>query len=163
MAFDAFLKINGVEGEATRTGHEKWIEIYSFSWGASNPTTLGTHGGGIGAGKASISTFNIMKKTDATSPLLFQNCCLGKHFPDAKLVLNKASGENKALDYLIYEFKEVFVESIQWSGSSGGDDAPTESVSFAFGSVKLSYTPQTATGSPGSPVRASWDLTKSQS
>ena len=34
------------------------------------------------------------------------------------------------------------VESIQWSGSSGGDDTPTESVSFAFAKVKVTYSKQ---------------------
>ena len=39
------------------------------------------------------------------------------------------------------------VESIQWSGSSGGDDTPTESVSIAFAKVKISYSKQAdATG-----------------
>ena len=31
------------------------------------------------------------------------------------------------------------VESVQWSGSSGGDDTPTESVSFAFAKVEIDY------------------------
>ncbi len=161
MAFDTFMKIEGVEGEATRAGFEKWIEIYSFSWGASNPVSIGTGTGGAAAGKVSISSFNVMKKTDATSPILFQKCCAGKHFPTATVTLNKASGDDKkALDYLTYEFTEVYVESIQWSGSAGGDDTPTESVSFAFGSVKINYTPQTTTGGAATVIRGSWNLTK---
>ena len=47
-----------------------------------------------------------------------------------------------------YTFTDVMVESIQWSGSSGGDDTPTESVSFAFAKVAISYFKQdAATGS----------------
>jgi type VI secretion system secreted protein Hcp len=155
MAYDAFIKIDGVDGESTRKGFEKHIEILSFSWGASNPTTIGSGGGG-GAGKVSLSSFNIMKVTDAASPGLFQACCTGKHFPKAKAVLHKAGGD-EAVDYLVYEFEKVFVESIQWSGSSGGDDRPTESLSLAFGKVTITYTPQTETGAKGSPVVASWD------
>ncbi len=155
MAYDAFLKIEGVEGESTRKGFEKQIEILSFSWGASNPTTIGSGGGG-GAGKVSLSSFNIMKASDAASPGLFQACCTGKHYPKAKVVFHKAGGE-EAVDYLVYEFEKVFIESIQWSGSSGGDDRPTESLSLAFGKVSITYTPQTETGSKGSPVVASWD------
>lgn len=30
MAFDTFLKIDGVEGESAASGMEKQIEIYSF-------------------------------------------------------------------------------------------------------------------------------------
>ena len=76
MAFDAFIKIPGVDGESTRKGFEKQIAILSFSLGASNPSSIGAGGGG-GAGKASISSFNLMKHSDITSPLLFQACCQG--------------------------------------------------------------------------------------
>lgn len=155
MAYDAFLKIEGVDGESTRDKHEGEIEILSFSWGVSNPTTIGT-GSGAGAGRASLTSFNVMKKSDKASPKLFQHCAQGKHFPKATVVFRAAGGEN-SLEYLKYEFEEVFVESVQWSGSSGGDDRPTESLSLAFGKVEVTYTPQTAAGDPGAPVVASWD------
>ena len=61
--------------------------------------------------------------------------------------------------FLTYEFETVYVDNIQWSGSSGGDDAPTESVSFSFGKVTVTYTPQDKAGKAASPVVASWDLT----
>ena len=162
MAFDTFLKFEPpCEGEATRSGFEKQIEIYSFSWGASNPTTIGAGTTGSAAGKVSISSFNIMKKTDKASPILFQKCCAGKHFDKATVTMNKASGDlKKALAFLVYEFQEVYVDSIQWSGSSGGDDTPTESVSFSFGSVKATYTPQVEGGGAGDPVGAGWDIRK---
>lgn len=156
MAFDAFIKLEGIEGEATRKGFEKQIEILSFSWGASNPTTIGSGGGG-GGGKASLSPINIMKKSDKSSPLLFQACCQGKHFPKATVTLHKAGGD-EAVDYLVYELERVYIESIQWSGSSGGDDRPVESCALAFGKVTVTYTEQTETGAKGSPVVGSWDV-----
>ena len=155
MAYDAFLKIEGVEGESTRDQHEGEIEILSFSWGVSNPTTIGSGTGG-GSGRASLSSFNVMKKSDKASPKLFQHCAQGRHFAKATVVFRAAGGDN-SLGYLKYEFEEVFVDSVQWSGSSGGDDRPTESLSLAFGKVEVTYTPQTATGDPGAPVVASWD------
>lgn len=159
MAFDAFLKIDGVDGESTRKGFAGQIELASFSWGASNPTTIGSMGAGGGAGKATISSFNCLKATDKASPVLFQACCQGKHFPKATVTLNKAGGDD-AVNYLVYEFEKVFVDSIQWSGSSGGDDRPTESLSITFGKVTISYTPQSDTGAKAGPVRGSWDLQK---
>ncbi len=160
MAFDAFIKIHGVEGESIRKGHEKEIEIYSFSWGASNPTTVG-HGTGLTAGKVSVSSFNIMKKTDKASPSLFQACCIGKTFTDATVTLQKASGNAASpIHFLTYKFKDVMVESIQWSGASGGDDTPTESVSLAFGSVQIDYTPQGMEGDASGNASASWDIAK---
>lgn len=162
MAYDAFMWLKGgkpeAKGETTDKAYKdkKAFEIYSFSFGASNPTTIGSAKGGAGSGKVSLSSFNIMKRMDAASPALFLNCCKGEHFTDAHIVLRKAGGD--ALEYLSYDFTEVFVESIQWSGSSGGDDVPTESVSFAFGKVDMKYTPQLGKGEKGTPIPASWDV-----
>lgn len=155
MAFDAFLEIEGVAGESRRKGFEKKIEIFSFSFGASNPTTIGAGSGG-GAGKVSLSSFNVMKKTDASSTALFNACCKGKHFTKGSITLHKAGGDS-AVDFVKYQFEELFVSSIQWSGSNGGDDTPTESVAFSFGKVEITYTPQNADGSKGTPVVGMWD------
>jgi type VI secretion system secreted protein Hcp len=159
MAFDAFMKFEGgpkVEGESKQKGFEKQIDIYSFSWGASNPSTVGQGGGG-GAGKVSMSSFNVMKKTDLASAPLFQTCCSGDHFDKATVVLRKAGGAAQ-LDYLKYEFDEVYVDSIQWSGSTGGDDTPTESVSFSFGKVTITYKEQTPKGTGGGTTGGTWDI-----
>jgi len=156
MAFDAFIKFPGVEGESKRKGFEKQIAVLSFSFGASNPSTVGSGGGG-GAGKASISSFNFMKLSDVTSPILFQKCCAGDHFDKVTVTLNKAGG-TAAVDFLLYEFEQVFVDSIQWSGSSGGDDTPMESVSLSFGKVTVTYTGQNPDGTKGATKMGQWDL-----
>jgi type VI secretion system secreted protein Hcp len=161
MAFDTFIDIAGVEGESTATGFEKKIEIYSFSWGASNPTTVGSGKEGISSGKVSISSFNVMKKSDKASTALFAACCSGTHYDTAKVTMRKAGGPAGQQGFLIYEFSEVMVESIQWSGSSGGDDTPTESISLAFAKVKITYNVQSKDGKTFTKAgEASWDLTK---
>ena len=40
--FDAFLELEGVDGESTRKGFEGMIELDSFDLGALNPSTIGT-------------------------------------------------------------------------------------------------------------------------
>jgi len=159
MAFDAFLKIDKVPGESKDKKHAGETEIYSFSFGANNPTTIGSASGGAGAGKVSFSSFNFMKKTDSASPLLFQFCCSGQHLDTAALTLRKAGGDAQ-LEYLKWNFKEVFIESIQWAGSSGGDDAPSESVSFVYGQQTIDYQPQGAKGTAeGGAIHGGWDVT----
>ena len=161
MAFDTFIEIKpGCEGECTAAGFEKKIEIYSFSWGASNPTTVGSGKEGLSAGKVSISSFNIMKKTERSSPIMFSACCTGKHFDEAIVTMRKATGDERQKGFLIYKFTDVMIESIQWSGSTGGDDTPTESVSIAFGKVEIEYYKQDDKGAMKKEGTASWDLTK---
>lgn len=158
MAYDTHLEIKEVPGEATAKGMEGKIEIYSFSLGASNPVTVGSGSTGMGAGKATVSSFNIMKKTDSSSPVLFAACVKGDHFPKAVVTLRKAGGSAGQSEFLKYEFEKVYVENIQWSGASGGDDTPTESVSLAFGKVTVSYLPQDDTGKAGAAIMKSWNL-----
>jgi type VI secretion system secreted protein Hcp len=159
MAFDSFFQIKtpNVDGESADTKFSKAIEILSFSMGISNPATIGSHTGGGSGGKASFSPFSIMKRTDSASPVLMQGCASGQHYDSAVLSLRKAGGA-AALVYLTYTFSEVFIESIQWSGSTGGDDVPTESVSFAYGTLQVSYTPQTKTGTAGVAVPGGWSV-----
>src|ERR1700674_2983251 len=108
MAYDSFMWLKGGAPEAKGETTDKVysakhaFEIYSFSWGASNPVTIGSASGGAGAGKVSISSFNIMKRTDSASPALFLNCAKGQHFTEGHVVMRKAGGD--AVEYLKYDF-----------------------------------------------------------
>jgi type VI secretion system secreted protein Hcp len=155
MAFDAFLKLEGIKGESTDAKHKAEIDIESFSWGAVQ--SVGATGGGKSAGKASISSFNFLKKTDSSSAVLFQGCCTGQHFKDALVTIRRAGGKDP-VEYLKYKFSDVMVEAVQWSGSAGGEETPSESVTLAFNKVEITYTPMDATGKPGSPVVTSYDI-----
>jgi type VI secretion system secreted protein Hcp len=170
MAFDCFLYITGqstsglkVEGETTdeHFKSKKAIEIYSFSFGASNPTTVGSASVGSGGGKVSMSSFNFMKKTDAASPALFKTCAEGSHFDLMTVVLRKSGG--KKIEFIRYNFSQVFIDSIQWSGSTGGDDSPTESVSASFGSFNLTYWAQDKNGARvEKPNSVEWSIVTNQ-
>lgn len=159
MAYDVFIKIAGIEGEATRKGFEKAIEIYSFSWGATNPSSIGTGTTGHGSGKVSISDFNIMKKSETSSAKLFQHCCSGTPIPSVSVHFLKAGGE-ESVEFLKYTFTDCVVSSLQWSGSSGGDNQPTESMSLAFAKVEIEYKQQGTKDAKGSNKgMAAWDIT----
>lgn len=162
MAYDAFLKLDGVTGESQKSGHKGEIEITSFSWGVSNPTTAG-HTGGLAAGKSAHADFSIVKVTDKSSPTLFLNCCMGKHFDKMTLGVQKSTGNNTGEVYLQMDFKNVYVTSLSWAGTGGAGgaasaDTPHETVSFSYEEVKLSYKPQGADGKLGSQVIAGWSV-----
>jgi type VI secretion system secreted protein Hcp len=156
MALEAFLKIEGIPGESRKDGHKDEIDILSFSFGASNPTTVGK-GTGAGASQVSISSFNIMKMTDLSSTAFFLRCAKGEHIPLATVTLRKSGGTNP-LEYLQYKFSKVYVDSIQWSGSSGGDDSPAESLSLAFEKVEIVYSSQNDDGTAKKTVGSGWDV-----
>lgn len=158
MAYDAFLKLEGVEGESTRSGFEGQIEIESVDFGAENPTSAGA-GAGRGAGKVSVRPISITKLADSASTNLFQACCTGKHFPKGKITFHRAGGD-EAVDYLVWDLEKVYISQYQINGSAGMDERPREQITLDFGKIEITYTPQTETGAKGSPKVASWDKLK---
>lgn len=158
MAVDAFLKFDaGITGESTDEKHKDWIELLSFSLGASQPVSTGSATGGRTAERVNMSDLSAMKIVDKATTDLFLSCCNGKHFKKVQLEICEAS-ENKHC-YLAYEMEEVIVSSFQASGSSGGEK-PTESFSLNFGKIKWTYTPLKGDGKPGTKVGpVGWDLT----
>ncbi len=159
MAWDVYLLIDDgktVKGESKRDGHVDEIELDSFSVGGSNPSSVGQGSGG-GAGKVTLQSLSISKKTDAASTAFFKAMCTGAHFKKAKLTMFVAGGA-KALEKLVYEFEEVFVESMNWSAGDGGGVVPSESLSLAFGKISVTYKMQNPDGTDGGSFPASWDV-----
>ena len=156
MAYDAFLKLDGIQGESQKDNHKQEIDLMSFSWGASNSSSVGT-GTGASTGKVSVSDFSIMKSTDSSSPPLFQKCCDGTVIATGVVTLQRQTNQG-AQAYLVYNFTNVYVTSIQWSGSGGSGDSPMESVSFCFEKGTVDYTPVDDNGTPGTAIHGGWNV-----
>lgn len=138
MATDFFLDLGDIKGESKSTGFEDQIKIESFSWGASQHSTVsGT--GGSSAGKASLADLNVMKTLDKASIPMLKALISGKHLPKATLSAAKSTGDTTGKPYLKVELTEVFVTGIQESGSS---EVPMESVSFSYNQIKVTYSTQ---------------------
>ena len=145
-AVDYFLKLDGIDGEATAPGFEGQIQIESFSWGISRPQ---------GASTPSISEIVVTKVSDKSSPKLFLSCATGQHIKEAKLTCRKAGSDT---GYYIITLTDLLVTSYQTGGSSS-DVVPTDQISLNFTKVTFEYQPQDATGKPtGPPVVASWPI-----
>ena len=158
MAIAMYLYIKGspaVNGECQVTGFSNWIDISSYSVGASNPTSAGT-GTGSGAGKVSVTSVSFQKSIDTATPSLFLSCCSGNHFDSAQIQVLEAGG-NAPVAFLVIDFTSPFVDSISWGAADGGGK-PSESFSFSYQSIKFTYTPQNADGSGGTPVPFGWNV-----
>jgi len=158
MAVEIFLKLDGIDGESEKKGAEGWIEIFSFSNGASNPSSV-AFGTGSGAGKVDISSLSLQKQLDKSSPLLFQKCCQGTHVATGHMIVRESTGGATTETYFQYDMTEVFVDSISWGGAAGGGK-PSESVSLSAKSLTVTYWPQDSTGKLGSKIPFGWDVSK---
>jgi type VI secretion system secreted protein Hcp len=74
-----------------------------------------------------------------------------------KIELRRSGGDASAsgTTFLMFEFKQVVIADISWSGSDG-DDVCTESLELKFGAFKTTYTAQTGTGAAGTVVTSEW-------
>jgi type VI secretion system secreted protein Hcp len=157
MAYDAFLRLDGITGESQKEHHKDQIDITSFSWGANNSSSVGT-GTGVSVGKVSVNDFAIVKTTDLSSPTLFQKCCDGSVIPTGNVYLRRQIQGNATV-YLQYTFQNVYVTNISWAGTGGGgDDAPVETVAFCFEVGTVDYSPQLDDGSLGNAVHGGWNV-----
>lgn len=159
MAVDAFLLVDGVEGESVDAQYKGWIEIESWSWGVSDPVTIDSATGGAGSGKAVPGDFVVVKKFDKASPVFFKNCCSGAHYSTVTLAMRKSGGGSTgAREFLVFRFQTVFTTKIDWSGP--GDEGPEEQITFVFGELQVHYVPQLPSGEDGVPVDSGWDFVR---
>ena len=159
MAFDAFLKIEGIPGESTDDKHKDWIEILSYSHGVSQPASGSvSSGGGRSAERCDHSAFSIVKALDKASPKLNLYCCNGMHIKEIMVELCRAGGDK--VKYMEYKMTDAIVSQVMPGGaSSGGETLPLESVSFNYGKIEWKYTETDhLTGKPKGNVAAHWDL-----
>lgn len=143
MPFEAFLRIDGVEGESAAAGQAGAIDVVSFHWGASRPQE---------SLPAVVHDFSFVKRVDAASPTLFTMCCRGDRAATAVFVARRKSGEPR--DFLRYTFTDVAVVSVRPGGSAEArDDVPLEEVTLAFRACEVECWPA---GAKGGPAHGGW-------
>ena len=155
--FNAYLKIDGIDGECRAKGYEDQIEILSFSHGVHQPAAMSAStAGGASTGRSEHSDFSVVKQLDKASPLLGQKCSDGSHIKEAVFTLVRAGGH--PVPFMEYKLSNIIISSFRPGGSSQGDGLPLEEVSFNYGKIAWTYTLQKrADGSPGGKTAGSWD------
>lgn len=144
MAVDYFLDLDGVPGESQDTNFKNKIQLLSWSWGASNISSVaGT--GGSGAGKVDLSDFSTMTFFDKSTPKLFKNIVKGNHITKGTLSAVKSGADGKP--YLKVNFTEIFITGLQMSASS---EVPSVSISFTYNEIGIDYSTQDEKGNVAS-------------
>lgn len=143
-AFDAYLRLDGVDGESTDSAHPKWIDIESFTHAVSQP------------GRASFSELCLQKTIDSSSPVLAQSCALGKRFASANLDL--VTTDASRVRFYEIGLTKVFVSSLSTDGGAGDAGRPTETLCLTYSRIGWSYTEVDPRGLPSGNVSAWWDL-----
>ena len=97
---DVFLKLDGIKGESQDDGHKGEIEIQSFAIGSEAPV-VSSSSSGAGAGKVTVSTFQIVSRVDKSTPLLERDLATGKMISNGEIdvVHTNAKSQTQVASY----------------------------------------------------------------
>ncbi|ETD67478.1 hypothetical protein V757_11325 [Pelistega indica] len=154
MAVDMYMKIEGANGESKDSNHKDWTDIESFAWGATQPGSMATGGGG-GTGKASFNDLHIVARIDRAAPAVMKHCATGKHLSKIEVSVCKAGGEQ--IEYSRITLEDVLVTSVQYTGDKDGD-AMMVSYAFQAAKIKQQYWEQSDKGGKGAESVVAYDI-----
>jgi type VI secretion system secreted protein Hcp len=154
-----FMNYDGIPGDVTTAGHEKWIICSSFQWGIGRGISNASSSPSDREGSTpSVSEIVVTKDTDSASPP-FMRAGLGLapvgEGKDVKIDFCKTD-TSQPEPYLQLTLNNTLVSG--WSISSGGD-RPTETVTLNFTKVEFKNIGMGAANDTGSPDPAAYDLT----
>lgn len=121
MAFDAFMKIDGILGESSDSQFKDWIELGNFchSLAQLSSTTASSSGGGTSE-RVQHDDFKVSHYLDRASPKLMEACCSGQHFKEVAIVFCRAGGDKQK--YMEIKLSQVIVSSVYISAFIVADD-----------------------------------------
>ena len=140
MAIYMEFKDGSIKGNVTAEGFEEQLELLSCQWGAGRALTMETgRMSNREATRPSISEVTVSKYLDKSSPLLFEQACIGKEGKDVIVRVVQTGGDTIEA-YVEYTLTNCLLAS--YSVSCSGDGEPLESLSLSFDSIELNYIDQ---------------------
>ncbi|CAM3039863.1 type VI secretion system tube protein Hcp [Pseudomonas alliivorans] len=156
MSFDAFMKVDGVEGESLDADHKGWVELLSYHYDATQSISqTASSSGGASAGGVSLGDFQISKYVDQATPKLFELCCRGSHIKTVTVRIHRAGAEK--FKYMDIVLEEVLIATVSGQGAEQGG-FPVEVIALNYGRIKFEYSRQRrADGGNAGIVSGGWD------
>ena len=152
MTGDIFLRLDGVDGEATDRAHAGEIEVLAWSWGVARSGSA-FETGGAGTAKAGFHNMTLTKRFDLASPVLWHHCVQGRAIAEGRLTV-RAAGEDP-VEYLVLDMKRIIVGSVSAGGGDG--EGTTERVSLNFAGFEMRYAGP-KDGGAGATKTFGWDI-----
>jgi type VI secretion system secreted protein Hcp len=153
--FDAFVEIDGIEGDCSDQQHRGWIEAIHFDFSvAQKVSRTASSVGGATVERADFSEFTFSKFLDAASPKMALACAEGRHIDVIKIELCRAG----KVIYQRYRLTDCIISKIS---THGYGDFPEEEAAINFGRIELAYTQQSRDrGIALGVVTGGWDRVK---
>ena len=152
----AYIKFDGIEGEAKDKDHKKWSDLASFAQEMLQP------GSGTGAirkkGKVSINPMVFTKELDKSSPKIAEALLKGTVFPRVTIHLTASFTDAGRVVYYEYILKNVTVTSYKIAGSGQSEDVPVEQFALSFGEITVKYTEHDNAGKSKGTIEYTWKV-----
>mgnify|MGYP003573668597 FL=1 len=157
----AYIKFDGVPGEALDKDHQKWSDLGSFQQGISQPGG-GSTGPTRRRGDVVLDDVVCTKELDKASPKIAESICKGKIFPKVEIDVTASTTDAGRITYYRYELKNVMVTSYDVSGSGQSEEVPVETFSLNFEEIKVTYTEVDRTGATKGKVEYAWKVEEAE-
>ena len=159
MAIDVYLQIDGIKGESTDETHKDWIEVSSVNFGVLQPrSATASSAGGHTSERCEHEDIVFSKLADLATPLLLEQCSMGKTIPKAKIDFMRADSDGKRVTYFNIELENVLISSVSPSVVEG--NILKENLSLKYSQVKWKYVQQKISGGTGGNTAGGWNLSK---
>ena len=153
-----YMKYDGIDGDVTAEGHEKWIELTSFQWGVGRGISSPTGASADRESSApSVSEITITKLQDAATTKLLDEALHGEG--KAVQIDFCKTDKGKLETYMAYKLTDVMVSG--YSISSGGD-RPSESLSLNFTKIEFKATQMDKANKGAGGASVTYDLAKAK-
>ena len=153
----AYIKFEGVSGEAQDKDHKEWSDILSFQQGLHQPGS-GATGPTRRRGDVIVEDLHVTKELDKASPKIAESICKGKVFPKVEIDVTASFTDSGRVTYYRYELTNVLVTSYNVGGSGQAEDVPMEDFSLNFEEIKVTYSEVGPDGKSKGNVAYQWKV-----
>ena len=157
----AYIKFEGVDGEAKDKDHKAWSDLVSFGQGIHQPG-----GGATGPtrrrGDVILDDISCSKELDKASPKIAEAVCKGKVFGKVEIHVTASTTDAGRVTYWAYELKNVMVTSYTVGGSGQAETVPSEDFSLNFEEIKATYTEVDNAGKKKGNVEYTWKVEEAE-
>ncbi|MGY0777344.1 Hcp family type VI secretion system effector [Azospirillum argentinense] len=155
-----YVQFDGIKGDATHESHKDWISVSSMQFGAGRAISTPTgRAANREASEPSVSEITVTRTLDKSTPLFFKEAVTGKQ--GKKVQIDLVSTGSPGEVYMTYKLENVLISGYSVSANESG--RPTETISFNFSKIEMSYTAHDAKNVGAGALRSEYDLATTKS
>jgi type VI secretion system secreted protein Hcp len=139
MAFDAFLRLDGIQGDSNDDAHKDEIEVVAFNWAVTRPKK-----------KKELQPLVIYKRVDKATPQLSMVTCGGGSIASARLDVVRSADRQSFFQLVL---ANVVIVGLEIEGVADGESGtPSEKLSLAYEAITVRSLGASGTGTPQNPT-----------